>query len=435
MRRGGRAGRAVVGLLLAVSFARPAAQIPFERVVSDLASPDWNVRLQAAALLRESPFPEAALPLAKAVVDPVDVVQIEAIVAELNIFLFDKVETRKKIGFVVETRSKVAAETAFARGPASLAARRVPVDVLTSLRAAVKDDHARVAVEAVYAFGVLAAQPAGDLRLEVLRGAASTLVPQLDASDPAMRLAAVRVIGRLFARRAGDEPVAQAVGDAVITTLNDKAVDVKQAAMDALGAMRYARAVEPLGTLFSHYKKGELGENALDALAHIAHPGSAPLFVATLGSPSPALRTIAVEALARVGDRARLVDIQKALASERHEGVLLASTFATVLLSGAPLDELAEGLIRTRLRDQSRRYLVDAAPGRTHVFARFTNDPEAMMRAEVAEILGLSGDRAALPLLAPLCRDQDPRVSAAAERAIGRLRELPENIAPAGCAG
>jgi HEAT repeat protein len=259
-------------------------------------------------------------------------------------------------------------------------------------------------------------------------------VPQLGASDAAMRLAAVRVIGRLFGRRAGDEPIDQAVGDAVITALNDRTVEVKQAAMDALGAMRYARAVEPLGTLFSYYKKGGSAEQALDALAHIAHPGSAPLFVAALGHPSPALRIIAVEGLARMGDRAKLADIQKALVSERNEGVLLASTFASVLLSAAPLDELAEGLIRTRLRDQSRRYLVEAASGRTQVFVRFTNDPDAAMRAEVAEILGLSGDRAALALLEPLCKDQDPRVSAAAERAIGRLRELPESIAPAGCA-
>ena len=67
-----------------------AAQIPFEQVTAELLSPDANVRLRAAHLLKDAAYPEAAVPLAKLVTDADDEVQIEAIAAELNIFLAEE---------------------------------------------------------------------------------------------------------------------------------------------------------------------------------------------------------------------------------------------------------------------------------------------------------------------------------------------------------
>ncbi len=51
-----------------------------------------------------------------------------------------------------------------------------------------------------------------------------------------MRYAAVRVIGRVFAKRPQDEPIDEPVGDALITALNDEDRAVKAAAMQALGS-------------------------------------------------------------------------------------------------------------------------------------------------------------------------------------------------------
>ena len=104
----------------------------------------------------------------------------------------------------------------------------------------------------------------------------------IGSSDPAMRYAGVRVLGRVFARRAQDEAIESTVGDAVITALNDNDAGVRSAAMQALGAMRYARGVQALSDLFTYHGKGEAAEAALIALAHIAHPASAPLFAAQL---------------------------------------------------------------------------------------------------------------------------------------------------------
>ena len=59
--------------------------------------------------------------------------------------------------------------------------------------------------------------------------------------------------------------------------------------MEALGAMRYERAVQALTRAVpSTTSKGELAEAALDALARIAHPSSMPLFVAQLGAKNSA---------------------------------------------------------------------------------------------------------------------------------------------------
>ena len=59
-----------------------APQIPFEQAIRDLASTDADVRLRAAQMLKEAAYPDAAVPLARAVTDAVDEVQLQAIAAE-----------------------------------------------------------------------------------------------------------------------------------------------------------------------------------------------------------------------------------------------------------------------------------------------------------------------------------------------------------------
>ena len=128
----------------------------FEQATRDLTSPDPAVRLRAAQLLKEVAYPEAAIPLAALVTDPQDEVQLEAIAAELNIFLAEPIVPRKRVGFIVEVRNSVLAEPAFSAGPLALGARPVPMEVLTALRLGARDDNPRVALEALYAFGALA---------------------------------------------------------------------------------------------------------------------------------------------------------------------------------------------------------------------------------------------------------------------------------------
>jgi HEAT repeat protein len=192
--------------------------------------------------------------------------------------------------------------------------------------------------------------------------------------------------------------------------------------MAALGAMRYERAIQALTDLFQHYGRGDLGAAAFDALARIAHPSSAALLSAQLTGKNAALKEIAIEGLGRLGDRRKAADVETALEGERNDGVLLAGRFALIYLDDLPIDPLTEALAQPRRRDRARQYLVDIAPGRSAAFNRHAQDPDARLRADVADILGLGGDEAAMTIVEPMTNDRDPQVARAAERAVARLR-------------
>ena len=400
-----------------------SAQVPFEQAARDLSSTDAGTRLRTVQMLRDAAYPEAAVPLARAVADTRDEIQLAAIAAELNIFLAERVVAKKRVAMVVEVRNPIQAEPAFAAGPSVLGVLPVPPEVLDALRFAARDDNPRVGIEALYAFGTLGWSPSGPARHELLRRSGSDVAAMLGAPDAAMRYAAARVMGRLFANRPQDDPIEATVGDGVITALNDNDRAVKTAAMAALGAMRYERGVQALTDLFTFYNKGETAEAALDALAHIAHPASAPLFIAQLaGTSSSTIRAIAIDGLARIGDPARLTEIKAATDRDRGDAVILAAAFATAVLEDGSIERIVDAVTKPRLRDRARGYIAEIASRRASSLGRHLVDPDDRIRLELVEALGLCGDRAALPLVEPLLQDRDLQVARAAERASARLR-------------
>lgn len=415
---------ALVGLLWLAVPVSAQQTVTFEQIVSDLRSEQTDVRLGAVRALKGTPYPEAAVPLAGVIADPDDAVQLEAIAAALNIYLAEKIVPSRRVGLIVEVRNKVAAEAAFSAGPAVIEPRPVPAELLTALRTAFQDEHPRVALEGVYAFGVLAPELSGAPRSALLTAAAPELAARIGNPKPELRLAAVRVIERVYAVRAGDPPVPESIGDALVVAMNDSASGVRISAMNALGALRYARGLQALTDLVNHQQRGSTAATALDAVARIAHESSAPLFDATLASKDATMRRLAVEGLARLGRREASSRISAAMEKEREEGVLLAGHFAAVLLSNGPVDGLVEGLTRKALREQAWRYLVEIAPGRGQALGVHLQDPDTRIRTDIVDVLSLSGDRQAIPAIERLLRDPDPAVARAAGRALVRIRAV-----------
>jgi HEAT repeat protein len=413
-------GLVLLGLCLVPSVA--VAQVPFDQAVAELSSPEPENRLRAATLLKGAAYPEAALPLAKAVLDAEDAVQFEAIAAELNIFLATKIVPKKRVGLVVEVRTKIAAEAAFSAGPLALGAMPVPLEVLTALRTAARDNNPRVGLEALYAFGALASEPTGGVRRELRQASGPELAAMVGSSDEALRAGGVRVIGRVYSAHASDDEVDTSVGDAVITALNDQNKLIKLAAMETLGAMRYGRAVEALTRLFEYYKQGELAEGALDALARIAHPASIPLFTSQLAAKSSLMKTMAIEGLARAGDPSQMDAIQSALKGQHDEHVIFAGVFASAMLENGSIEQIAGALLRPKQRELAKQYLTELARGRANVLGRYARDPDPGVRADIADVLGFSGDAGAKPIVESLIKDEDKQVALAAERAALRLR-------------
>jgi HEAT repeat protein len=234
-------------------------------------------------------------------------------------------------------------------------------------------------------------------------------------------VAALRVIGRVFARQPSDPAVPDAVGDAVVVALNDQDRLVRSAASAALGSMRYERAVQALLELFEHYRRGAVAEELLDALARIGHGAAIPAMAAALQSGSATMKRTAVEGLARMNDAAALAAAEESLSRDRSESLRLARAFAAARLGRGGLDEIVNALTRSAQRAQALGYLIELAPGRAAALGRHAQHPDAAIRRDIADALGVSGDAAAQPIVDTLARDGDPRVSQAAARAATRL--------------
>ena len=140
----------VVALSVVSGFSRTvtAQQYTFEEVASGLKHQDAATRLRAIQILKDADYAEAAAPIAAALEDPDDRVQLAAIDAERSLFTTRVVPRRKKIGFVVEVRT-VAGGDAAAAGQLALKARAVPPQVLTDLAVALRDNNPRVRAEAI----------------------------------------------------------------------------------------------------------------------------------------------------------------------------------------------------------------------------------------------------------------------------------------------
>lgn len=66
-----------------------AGQARFDDVIRHLRNPEPRARLNAVKVLREARHPEAIVPMAALVNDPLDPIQLEAIAAELSFFLIE----------------------------------------------------------------------------------------------------------------------------------------------------------------------------------------------------------------------------------------------------------------------------------------------------------------------------------------------------------
>jgi HEAT repeat protein len=381
----------------------------FDDVVRNLRNPDPKTRLAAIRLLRDAKYPEAIVPMAPLVADPVDDVQLEAIAAELSFFLDQDVRTKKMIGFVIEKRTSGIGPEAFDLGPFAILPRQAPPELLDSLLQAVDDETARVRLEAIYAFGVVARPP---LSAEQQ----AKLVKALDHFDPAVRSGAARVIAR------GRFP---GTGDALIKAVNDSNPEVRYASMRALGAIHEDRAVEALTEQFSYYKKGEGAWSALDALGQIAAPASVPLFKERLHDKDPFLRRAAAEGLGRAGDASALDDLERMVTTDDSAMVRAASAFALQKLGRNYAARIVDLMSNDKVVLQAQGYLVELGPAMLSAVTPRLQEPDPSVRAAVADVLGAIGDQTTLVALEAATQDSDAEVAASAKRAILRIKSSP----------
>ncbi len=393
-------------LAFSIAAAASAQQLRFDDVVRNLRNPDPKSRLSAVRLLRDAKYPEAVAPMAPLVLDPVDDIQLETIAAELSFFLEQDVKAKRMVAFVVEQRKSALAAAAFDLGPLAVYPRDVPAELVTALLQAVDDESAKVRLEAIYATGVIARAP---LAAEQV----ARLLKALDHFDPAVRVGAARVIGRLKIA---------AAGEALLKAVNDSQAGVRYAAMRALGAIRDERAVAALTEQLAYYRRGEGAWSALDALAQIAAPASVPLFTARLPDKDPFLRRAAAEGLGRAGDAASVEALERIVTTDDSAMVRIASAFALEKLGRNYAARLVDLMAAAKVQAQGQEYVIElGAPMAATILPRL-QEPDPDVREALIDVLGVIGDASALPALQAATKDGDDSVAAAARRAVARLQ-------------
>ncbi len=398
----------ILAAALALACGAPlhAQQIRFDDVIRNLRNPDPNIRMDALRLLREARHPEAIVPIAALIADPVDQIQLEAIATELSFFLTDDVSPRKRVAFVFEKRSAGQGAAAFEAGSLAVLLRPVPPELIRGLLQAADDENAKVRLESIYALGVIA-RPPFPSEFD------ATLIKVLDHYDPAMRAAAAHVIGRLRVTSAGD---------ALIRAINDSNAGVRYASMRALGHLREERAVKALTDQLAFYGRGEGAWAALDALARIGHASSVPVFETRLTDKDAYLRRAAAEGLGRSGDTSEIAVLEDGAGTDTSEMVRAAMAFALQKTGRNYVSRLADFMDSAKMAPQVAEYFIELGPAIVPALVPHLKDPDAAIRGNVALVLGAIGGDAALAALQPLTQDKDRDVARAAMRAIERIK-------------
>jgi HEAT repeat protein len=388
--------KAIVALLLVVVFgfsgAAMAQQHSFDEVASGLKHPDAQTRLRAIQILKDADYPEAAVPIAAVLGDADDRVQLAAIDAERSLFTSRAVPRKKKIGFVIEVRTVAGGESA-AAGQLTLKPRAIPPQVLAGLAGALRDRTPGVRSEAMNLAGLLGS---------VACAPKARSQPDVPAVDDACTQ----------------------IGNALVDNINSREAQLRRGAMQAIGQIRYANAVQALSDQFSYYQQGPDATAALEGLAGIGHPMSVSIFEDLLNHSNAGLRRLAVEGLARSGQREVLPRLQQLGQSDRAAEVLLALHYANVRLGNMEnsLQTLLASLATPSQRPVALRYVLDLSTSHAPQLAGALKDPSVDVRRLAADAIGFSRNPAVIPALEAAAKDSDPDVAAAARNAIARLK-------------
>jgi HEAT repeat protein len=414
---------AVLALLLASAWPLQAARVSFEEQLANLKSPNAKTREQAAGELGKSRRREAVAPLAALVRDPEVKVRLAVVRALRELRDLDGVPAL--VTSLGDGEPKIREEAVSSlveiytdrerSGPVGRflglfsdeeprATVSVPVDpsVIDGLAGLLQDEERDLRLEAAQAIGILGG-----------RGAVDRLLQALSDPDASVRAA---VVGALEKVGTAEE------GKRLIPLLADEP-EVRDRAIRAIGTLRVKEAGPALRELWESSRKREDAERILTAISRIGDPEQAPFLRSLVQDPNQTFRRLAIEGLARVAAEDQITAFKKDFQREHSEELRLAYAFAIVRLGDpAFLDTLVLSLPSGTLGKRSAEYLVELGPGILPQLYPYLADPDAEIRARLADVMAALGDPAAIPYLEPLLQDPSTRVSDAVNRAVELLR-------------
>jgi HEAT repeat protein len=418
----------VAALMLAGFFAgRAGTEETFDDLLAGLKSPNAKTRQAAAEALGKSRRREAVGPLANLVRDPEPKVRMEVVrslrslrdlagVPALTTSVGDgdpKIR-EEAIAGLVEVYAEPERTTPVVgkllgvfsdeyEPPAVPVFSKVDPAVFRALGTALRDEEASIREAAAVAAGLLGGRSViGDLRTA------------LQDPQTSVRGAAVVAIGQVGTPEDGK---------ALIPLLADESTGVRNRALHAIGTLKVQDAAAPLREIYEANKRKDVGLRALDCLSRVGDPAQMDLFKELSQDPDLERRRIAIEGLGRLADPSFIAAFKKDFQRERNDEVRLAYAFALTRLGDHVfVDSLVLNLSSRTSGRRCRAYILELGRGILPDLGPYLADPEAEIRAQLSEILGIMGDPAAIPLLTPLLNDPNAKVADHANVALERLR-------------
>ena len=271
-------------------------------------------------------------------------------------------------------------------------------------RVMMDSQHERAALEATRALGILMARPA-----------VHDLVLTAHSPKEDMAREALNSLAKIQDTSAGPE---------LVDLLNSTNNNIRQDAALTVGILRTRSAVPRLQALYANDPNSKTRENALQGLAYIGDPVSAPIFLKALYNKDSSIRAYAAEGLGRAQDKSALPELLRLAVAEKNSDARLAMQFAITDLGrndylSAMIDALSSGN-----EDSAQVYLIELArkPNFLSELYPYLNSPNPDVRRGLCNVLMYAGDGTSIQPLQQLSHDRDSDVAAAALRALSAIR-------------
>ncbi len=431
---------ALVLLLPQLAFIQQTKKVSVSGLIYDLKHPEAERRKEAAMLLGQNKVREAVPGLIELTKDPDSSIRLEAVRALVKIndpaALPTYVSLTHDSSKAIQEKSieglinmYVADEGGVIRGVQKFADFVNPWS--DDYNPLIVEPYVAVSPEAVSALAGLLTSEDADLRREaavglgILRASAALPAIQEALSRESKNEVEVELIRAIY--KIGDREA----GNAVAPFVKDPEKIVHDEAIFTVGRLRVRKAVPDMKELYESgiqeskkilglvpiTGKDDLLKKLFEGMSYVGDPSCKDLFLAGLEDQRPFYRRYGAEGIGRIGDKAEVSRMATAYLREKDEEVKLAMSFALYRLGrDEHLLELAQG------GDQGSSYLLELDSSEIPKLYPYARSEKDAVKVRVLNVIGLRGDRTALPVVEEFMGHKNADVVSAANLAVRRLR-------------
>ncbi len=431
---------ALVLLVPQVVFTQQTKKVSVAGLIYDLKHPEPERRKDAALLLGQNKVREAVPGLIELTNDADNAIRLEAVRALVRINDQAALPTyirltrdsskpiqEKAIEGIINVY--VAEEGGFVRGIQKFADFVNPWS--DDYNPLIVEPYISVASDAVTALATLLTSEDAGLRehaavaLGILR--ANAALPSIQEALARENRADVKVELIRAIYKIGDP----GAGNTVVPFVKDPEKSVHDEAIFTAGRLRVKKAVPDMKELYESgiqeskkilglvpiTGKDDLLKKLYEGMAYVGDPSCKDLFLAGLEDERSFYRRYGAEGIGRMGDKNEVGRMATAYLREKDGEVRLALSFALYRLGrDEHLLELAQG------GDQGLNYLLELEPPEVSKLYPYLRSEKDAVKVRLLNVIGLRGERTALPVVEEFMGHKNADVVSAANLAVRRLR-------------